>query len=168
MMTVSEQAAHTERTRLGDSVKEARFNLSEAENALTDSKNTANSYRAKSAKYQTELEILNAKDEDSLGYDLKLRKLDLKKDINELDGFVGANEKNRQVMEHSIEMANHNLNTRQSEYNDFTREDDAIITPSIRAELDSIPRTSKMMTEARRNDIVNRWGFEVYQSIPMT
>ncbi len=167
MMTPQEQEAHTERTRLGDSVKQARFNLQEAEDTLTHSKNTANGYRAKKAKYQTELEILSAKDEDSLGYELKLRKLDLQKDIAELEGFVGGNEKNRQVMEHDIEMRNHELNTRQSAYNDFVREDDAVVTPSIRAELDSIPRSSNMMTDERRNDIINRFGFEVYQSIPV-
>ncbi len=167
-MTEAEKRQHTERTRLGDACKAGQARVDRAEGELAESNNMINTWRNKKQKYQTELEILSEKDEESLGYELKMRKLDLQKDSEELDLFISGNIKRQETMRHSIEMANLDLTTSRSEYNDFTAGVDGELTPSQMREMKSIPKTSKLMTEQRRTDIINRMGISFYNDeVPM-
>ncbi len=161
-MTEAEQRQHTERTRLGDSVKEARGRVNKAEGELNESNALISTWRSKKQGYMTELDILN--DRDDLGYELKMRKLDLAKDAEELDLFISGNLKRQETMKHSIEMAGLGLTTAQTAYNDFTAGVDSELTPSQMREMKSIPKTSKLMTEERRRNIINRMGIDFYNN----
>ncbi len=164
---MNEQTQMAERTRLGDNCKAAQGIADKAESELADSDSMINSWRSKKQGYLTELEILNAKDPDTLDYDLRMRKLDLEKDADELTGFIDRSLKSQQTMKHSIEMAGLGLTMARDAYTDFTSGSDGITNSQIR-EMQSIPRTSPQMTEQRRAKIISAMGMDFYNSIPMT
>ncbi len=167
-MTPAEQKQHSERTRLGDNCITAQNKVAKAETELAESNNMINTWRSKKQKYQTELEILTAKDPDTLNYDLRIRKIDLEKDSAELDGFISRNLKMQETMKHSIEILGIDLTSSRSAYYDFTSVSDSEITQSQMQEMKSIPKSSPQMTEERRMGIVNKMGMDFYQNeVPM-
>ncbi len=167
-MNPAERKQHIERTRLGDACQDAQSKVDRAEGELNDSNSLINNWRTKKQGLLAELEILSAKDEDSLGYELKLRKLDLAKDAAELDDFIAGSLGRQESMKHSIEMASLGLTGARTKYNDFTQGVDAQLTASQMEEMKSIPKTSPMMTEERRANIISRAGMSFYtDEVPM-
>ncbi len=166
-MSTQDREQHAQRTQLGDAVKESQMALDTVEGELAFNKNTINGWRDKRQGYLVELEILNDKDEDTLGYDLRLRKLDLEKDAAELDGFISRSQGREGGMQHSIDMANLRLTKSKSAYTDFVHQTDGELSDSVLTDLHSIPRTSKLMTPERREMIIARYGQKVYADIPM-
>lgn len=142
---------HTpEQLEAGNQVKTAQDGLNKAEGALTDNKNMLTSYRNKKSGYQQELEILESKDDDTLPYDLKLRKLDLQKDIDELDGFIGFKTKQQTSLNHSIEMASLNLDKKKGAYQDVVRVDSTTLTSADIEELKHKKLVTMPMAEKKK------------------
>ncbi len=163
---MNDETQLAERTRLGDNCKDAQIVVDRAEGELADSNSLIGSWRVKKQGFMTELDVLNDKDEDSLSYDLRLRKLDLQKDAEELEQFIAGNLKRQIGLKHSIEMANLGLTGARTAYRDYTSGSDGVTQSQIE-EMKSIPRTSKMMTEQRRTDIISKMGMNFYNSISL-
>ena len=103
---------------LGAEVQAATGVMDRHESDLLSNTEQINTYMTKKHKLAMELELLDSKDVDTLSYNLKVQKLDLKKDISELDSFISFRRNEEKEIKHTLDVAGLHLTAAKGAYSE--------------------------------------------------
>ena len=147
----------------GEAVQAAVSVADKYQSQMDMNKDLISQMRAKKSTYNTELEMLAEKGEDSLSYELKFRKIDLQKDISTLESNISNMTSEQDNIQHHIDVAGISVKSARAKYTEITA------PPSVSGNLSSAdieflksskPRSLQSFQE--KQELIHKYGHDAF------